>query len=540
MRGEAQQGAGTGHAPRVDRRKIVLADMNTGVQKRGVVGPIVDDEGGLSVLTEQGNLPGLQPGLPGPEGLMAKLQDSSAGLQKSLGGRDRVDGAPLQQSRIDNRIDPGNSHVCLKYIVSAAAAGAAVLLYLESIMKRLSFLATALLATLPLSAQMKFDFGSAKPKAGFTKVAPGAAYSDEAGYGFEPSKGEGPVYFTVKVPEEGNYRVTVTLGDEKTETMTTIKAEIRRLMLVRVHTDPGKFVTRSFLVNIRTSKFPGGEVRLKDREKGNEAIAWDNKMQLEFTDTHPGVRTLAIEKDDKVPTIFIAGDSTSTDQPREPFSSWGQSLPMFFKPEIAVANHGESGESLRGFFGEKRVDKLMSVVRPGDWLFIQMGHNDQKEKGEGVGALTTYKADLKRLAAMAKEKGVTVVLVSPMNRLTFAEDGKTITNSLGDYPEAVREAGKEDGIAVIDLNAMSKPFYESMGPVEAHKAFAGKDTTHHSDYGSYELARCIVQGIKDDKLPLVKYLNPIPAFDPAHPDPIDKFDIPAEPMPAAIQRPLGN
>lgn len=411
-------------------------------------------------------------------------------------------------------------------------------------MKHKTIPATALLFLIAVpagAAELKFDFGPGKTPAGFTKVAPGTAYSDEAGYGFEPSKGEGPVYFTVKVPEEGNYRVTVKLGDEKTETMTTIKAEIRRLMLARVHTDPGKFVTRSFLVNVRTPKIAGGgEVRLKDREKGNEAIAWDDKLELEFTDSHPGVRSLTIEKDDKVPTLFIAGDSTSTDQPREPFSSWGQSLPVFFKPEIAVANHGESGESLKGFFGEKRVDKLMSVVRPGDWLFIQMGHNDQKEKGEGVGALTTYKADLKRLAAMAKAKGVTVVLVSPMNRLTFAEDGKTITNSLGDYPEAVRQAGKEDNIAVIDLNAMSKPFYESMGPVEAHKAFAGKDTTHHSDYGSYELARCIVQGIKDDKLPIAKFLYPIPDFDPAHPDPFDKFDIPGEPMPAAVQRPLGN
>jgi len=94
--------------------------------------------------------------------------------------------------------------------------------------------------------------------------------------------------------------------------------------------------------------------------------------------------------------------------------------------------------------------------------------------------------------------------------------------SLGDYPEAVRQAGKEENAAVIDLNAMSKPFYEALGPVESHKAFAGNDTTHHSDYGSYELAKCIVEGIKQDKLPLVKYLTDdvrTTAFDPAHPDP---------------------
>ena len=170
-------------------------------------------------------------------------------------------------------------------------------------------------------------------------------------------------------------------------------------------------------------------------------------------------------------------------------------LPRFFQPTIAIANHGESGESLRGFLGEHRLDKVLSVIKPGDYLFIQMGHNDQKEKGEGVGAFTTYKTDSKHFIAVAREHGATPVLVTPMNRLTFDDAGK-ITNSLGDYPEAVRQAAREENVALIDLNAMSKPFYEALGPKDAHLAFAGSDTTHHSDYGSYELAKCIVEGIR--------------------------------------------
>ena len=78
---------------------------------------------------------------------------------------------------------------------------------------------------------------------------------------------------------------------------------------------------------------------------------------------------------------------------------------------------------------------------------------------------------------------------------------------------------------------MSKPFYEALGPRDAHLAFAGSDTTHHDDYGSYELAKCIVEGIRQAKLPLVKYLVDMPAFDPAHPDPPSP-DIPAPPDPA--------
>ena len=107
-------------------------------------------------------------------------------------------------------------------------------------------------------------------------------------------------------------------------------------------------------------------------------------------------------------------------------------LTRFFRPEIAVANHGESGESLRGFIVERRLEKLMSVIRPGHYLFIQMGHNDPKERGEGVGAFTTYKADLERFVAEARSHGATPVLVTSMHRLTFEAAGR-IANSLGDY-----------------------------------------------------------------------------------------------------------
>ena len=146
-------------------------------------------------------------------------------------------------------------------------------------------------------------------------------------------------------------------------------------------------------------------MRLKDREKTSEAWAWDDKLTLEFTNSHPGVSAIDIEKADDLPTLYIVGDSTSTDQPLEPFNSWGQMITAFFKPDIGVANHGESGESLRGFLGERRWAKVMSVLKPGDYLLIQMGHNDQKEKGEGVGAMTTYKADLKRFVARRASAG---------------------------------------------------------------------------------------------------------------------------------------
>jgi lysophospholipase L1-like esterase len=411
--------------------------------------------------------------------------------------------------------------------------------------------AAILLVTCGTAAAQKFDFGSAKPSPGHVKVLPSIRYTGELGYGFEEGavvkmRGDSivsdqpPFYFSVKVPAEGNYRVTVTLGDRENESVTTVKAELRRLMLERVRTRAGEFETRTFIVNTRTPKIPGGqEVRLKDREKTSEAWAWDDKLTLEFTDAHPAVRAIEIEKVEHMTTLYIAGDSTSTDQPVEPFNSWGQMLTRFFKPEIAIANHGESGESLKGFLGERRLEKVMSLIQPGDYLFIQMGHNDQKEKGEGVGAFTTYKADLKRYIAQARQHGATPVAITPVNRMSFADGTGTIVSSLGDYPEAVRQTAKEENVALIDLNAMSKPFYEALGPEAAHVAFAGNDKTHHSNYGSYELAKCIVAGIQENRLPIAKSLVELAKFDPAHPDPVDKFDVPAEPKGPAV-KPYGN
>ena len=87
-------------------------------------------------------------------------------------------------------------------------------------------------------------------------------------------------------------------------------------------------------------------------------------------------------------------------------------------------------------------------------------------------------------------------------------------------------------MAVIDLNAMSKVLYEALGVEKSPLAFGngGKDATHHNNYGSYELAKCVVEGIKSSKLGLAKFLvRDVPPFDPAHPDPVETFTMPASP-----------
>ena len=283
----------------------------------------------------------------------------------------------------------------------------------------------------------------------------------------------------------------------------------------------------------------GEVVKFKEREKTSEARAWDGKLTLQFSDTEPKLAALTVQKIDGIPTVYIAGDSTSTDQALEPYSGWGQMITAFFKPEIAIANNGESGESARSFIRENRFAKIMSVIKPGDYLFIQFGHNDQKEKGEGVGAFTTYKAALKQFVSETRQHGATPVLITSMNRRTFDADGK-ITNSLGDYPAAMRQLAEEEKVALIDLNAMSKTLYEVFGPEGSGKLFVPGDGTHHTDYGSYELAKCVAIEIKRANLPIAKYLDSsVLNFDPAHPDPFESFDVPADPV-GTTARPYGS
>ena len=320
---------------------------------------------------------------------------------------------------------------------------------------------------------------------------------------------------------EGNYRVTISFGSAVTTTSTTVKAELRRLMLERVDTKIAEFVTRSFIVNVRNAEIaPDIRVKLKDREKTTEARAWDGKFTLEIGGAHPGMAALNVEAAPDVPTIYLAGDSTVADQPAEPYASWGQMLPRFFNDKVAVANHSESGESLHSFLAEGRLVKLGRLMKPGDFLLIQMGHNDQKLTGDGVGAFTTYRSELKRFITEARAHGTTPVLITSMHRRTFDTKGN-ITNSLGDFPEAVRRVAAEESVSLVDLNAMSKTFYEAIGPEASREAFAPGDGTHHNNYGAYELARCVIESIRQQKLPMAQFFaGDVKPFDPAQPDPM--------------------
>ncbi|MGN6374271.1 MAG: rhamnogalacturonan acetylesterase [Sphingomonas sp.] len=380
-------------------------------------------------------------------------------------------------------------------------------------------------------------------QAGFTSVASDAAYRPGA-YGYEPASRTGDRLFSVAVPP-GTYRVTLTFGDRPGTV--TVKAENRRLMLLDVPTGAGRKRTRSFLVTVRTPALappppnaPGGDaVRISAIER--RTWEWDDRLTLELLG-NGDVATVSVEPV-TAPTIFIAGDSTVTDQPYEPTASWGQMLPAMVDHMIAVDNHAWSGETLKSFLTELRLDKLLSLAKPGDWLLIQFGHNDQKTNWPQTYAdpRYTYPAYLKAYIAEARRRGVHPILVTSPERRMFERDG-TLKHTLRDYVDAMKRVAAEEHVPLIDLNAASRRLYEALGPERAPLAFndGGRDLTHNDNYGAWMLARVVAAGLTHAAPGLADHVQPpFRAFDPSQPPLPGSIDIPPSSARSDV-RPAGS
>ena len=403
-----------------------------------------------------------------------------------------------------------------------------------------------LLAWMPVMAVAQtFDFDMTKPQ---------PVYSQETGFGYDvvaapdKKKPNEPYFFSVKV-DDGNYRVRVVIGSKKRAGETTVRAEGRRLMVHNVVTKKGQVETFEFQVNKRSPRIDDkNSVRIKDREK--EYLAWDEKLTLEFNGDAPTVQSIHIERDDQVPTIYLCGNSTVVDQNNEPWASWGQMITRWFGPEVAVSNHAESGLTARTFIAGGRLEKILTTLHKGDLLIAEFGHNDEKEKRAGDGAWYHYVYNLKIFVDQVRSKGADIVFCTPTQRRAFDKDGKTIMNTHGEFPAAMMSVAEREKVPVIDLNKMTKQFFETLGFEDSKRALVhypkelyGRelaDNTHFNPYGAYEVAKCVVMGMKQLQLPVVKYLRPEwQDFDPAQPDDWRTFKWVESPL-KDIVKPDGN
>ena len=342
-----------------------------------------------------------------------------------------------------------------------------------------------------------------------------------------------PFNFSVAVPD-GNYRVTVTLCNKKKAGQTAVRAESRRHYVDEVVTKKGKFATVEFIVN-KHSPVIEGDVRVKLKPREVDYKNWDDSLNLSFFGLMPAVQRIHIEPITNVTTIFLCGNSTVVDQEDEPWASWGQMITRWFGPQVAIANFAESGLSCTTFLAQLRLDKILSQLKKGDYVMVEFGHNDEKEKKVGDGAWYSYSRNLKIFADRVKAAGGNIIFCTPTAR-RFFKDGR-IENTHGDYPEAMKTVAGREQVPVIDLTRMSTTFYETLGEEGSKKALvhyaantfpnqekALADNTHFNPYGAWEIAKMVVMGLKQIQSPLASYLRPEwQDFDPARPDDPDQF-----------------
>jgi lysophospholipase L1-like esterase len=390
----------------------------------------------------------------------------------------------------------------------------------------------------------------------FDLTKPQPVYSEKVGYGYDvlpapAKKNLKPFFFSVKVPD-GNYKVTVTLGSRYKAAQTVVRAESRRLFLENTPTAKGKYKTFTFVVSKRSPYISDSEqVRLNQREHGS--LDWDEKLTLEFNGPAPAVKAITVVPDTTAVTVFLCGNSTVVDQAKEPWASWGQMVPRWFDDRIAISNHAESGLTATSFIHQNRLDKVLSMLRKGDWVFCEFGHNDQKEHGPGAGAWYNFSYALKIFIDKVRQAGGHIVFVTPTQR-RFWDDAHThILETHGDYPQAMRTVAKREKVPVIELHDMTRTFFETLGFDDSRKAlvqypantFPGQtkaleDNTHFNPYGAYEVAKMVVMGMKVNHLNLVEDLrSDWKDYDSAHPDNWKTYRWYPSPM-VDFVKPAGN
>ena len=402
---------------------------------------------------------------------------------------------------------------------------------------------------------------------------PQPMYSEAVGYGYDVveapmAKSVSPFYFSVKVPD-GNYRVSVRLGSKKSGGETTVRAESRRMIIEKCVTKKGEFRDFSFVINKRCVDIPSfkgidgkdtqpDKVRIKPGEVGS--LTWDEKLTLEFNGASPCVQSITIEPDTTATTVFLCGNSTVVDQGKEPWASWGQMFTRWFVEQgepvrggkspfkgdlegLSIANYAESGLTATSFMAQNRLEKIMSVIREGDYVICEFGHNDEKEKGPGTGAWYHYTVALKKFVDMVRAKKGNIIFCTPTQRRFFDAEGK-IKNTHGDFPAAMKAVAERENVPVIDLNAETKTLFETMGVEDSkhllvhypmgtfpwqEKKFS--DNTHFNPFGAYEVSKLVVMGLKRLNSPLVKYLtSDWTDFSPSKPDDWQTFYWPLSPV----------
>jgi lysophospholipase L1-like esterase len=227
-------------------------------------------------------------------------------------------------------------------------------------------------------------------------------------------------------------------------------------------------------------------------------------------------------------TIHLAGDSTMAEKlpEKRPETGWGERLQSFFDDkQVEVRNYAKNGRSTRTFISEGLWDNLLAHVKPGDYVLIQFGHNDEsKEKVDRYTPPDNYRKNLIRFIDDVRGKQAFPVLLTPLMRRRFDAAGK-LEDTHGEYPGIVRNVAAEYKTPLIDMHRKSAGILEQCGPEHSKALFLQlkpqenpnypngiEDNTHFSPAGAQIMAESAVNGIREANLPLAGFLKDSPVL----------------------------
>ncbi|NSL43611.1 rhamnogalacturonan acetylesterase [Streptomyces sp. 8P21H-1] len=218
-------------------------------------------------------------------------------------------------------------------------------------------------------------------------------------------------------------------------------------------------------------------------------------------------------------TVYIASDSTAQTYGSRyyPEAGWGQKLASYFTSNVTVANHAIGGRSSRSFIEQGRLAAIHQVIRAGDYLFVQFGHNDATVgNAERYTSPADYKEYLRNDYIRAtRARGATPVVVTPVSRRSYNAATGKFNVSFPAYVDAAKAVAAEERAPLVDLAAASRAYLDGIG-VEASKGIflwlnAGQypnfpdgvqDNTHFQERGAVEMARLVARAVAGLGLPV--------------------------------------
>jgi lysophospholipase L1-like esterase len=295
--------------------------------------------------------------------------------------------------------------------------------------------------------------------------------------------GHKPIKCTIPVPN-GNYNVTVELGSAQAASSSQVEAELARGVVPTVKLAAGAYSQHTFSVNVRNDvhddyTFPG------------------KQLDVLIHGDAPALHGLGYAAAD-IPTLFVAGDSTVCDSdPVRPERGWAQELSLFMKPGIAVANYADAGDTAASLYG--KFASRGAVLKKGDYLFIQFGHNDMKSTADSA----NYKANLMKFITDARSAMATPVLFSPVARRAYLNDRNKPTTladpGFNGLDQQARELAAAENVAFVDLTTLSLKHYAT---VDAPSLFSSRtEIAHFNTTGATAISKLVADALKAGTTP---------------------------------------